>query len=89
MEASMLAGIGAFGAGVVIGGGVALLFAPKPGRELRDEIFGAVRGAPAEIRDRYERLRDRLTVEEEEDVGFDGAEDIEGVEGEDHPGGGR
>src|SRR6202158_2545243 len=34
----MIAALGAFGTGIVIGAGLALLFAPKTGRELRQDI---------------------------------------------------
>jgi len=34
----LLTAIGIFGAGMMLGAGLALLFAPKPGEELRQEI---------------------------------------------------
>lgn len=34
----LVAALGAFGAGVIVGAGLALLFAPKPGRQLRREL---------------------------------------------------
>lgn len=34
----LLTSIGLFGAGIVVGAGLALLFAPKPGRELRRDL---------------------------------------------------
>jgi hypothetical protein len=34
--------LGAFGAGILIGAGLALLFAPKPGSELRQDIENRV-----------------------------------------------
>jgi hypothetical protein len=33
-----LEAVGLFGAGLLVGAGIALLIAPKPGRDLRDEL---------------------------------------------------
>lgn len=48
---ALLTGIGLFGAGVLVGAGVALLFAPRSGSELRQELKGRLnpedRGAEA------------------------------------------
>jgi hypothetical protein len=38
----MVTAFGVFGTGIVIGAGLALLFAPKPGQELRKEIADKV-----------------------------------------------
>lgn len=43
----MLGALGIFGVGLLVGAGVALLLAPKPGRELRQELRAKVGGAPA------------------------------------------
>jgi hypothetical protein len=45
------AGLGFFGAGLVAGAGLALLVAPKPGRELREELRGRLRRVPGLRRD--------------------------------------
>jgi gas vesicle protein len=42
--------------GVLVGGGIALLFAPKPGADLRTDLGGAV----DDIRDKAEQLLDDL-----------------------------
>ena len=41
----MLPMIGIFGAGLLVGAGVAMLLSPKTGREVREAIGGAVGGA--------------------------------------------
>ena len=41
--ARLLAAIGTFGVGLLVGAGVALLLAPKPGRELREELLARMR----------------------------------------------
>ncbi len=47
-ETSRLLGtLGAFGVGLLAGAGVALLLAPKPGRELRDDIRSKLRRGEA------------------------------------------
>ena len=38
----VLAAFGIFGAGMILGAGLALLFAPKPGTEIRHDIAGKV-----------------------------------------------
>lgn len=40
----MLPSMGIFAVGVLVGVGVGLLLAPKPGRELRDELRESIRG---------------------------------------------
>lgn len=42
--------------GLLVGGGLALLFAPKPGREVREDLEGAV----DDLRDRAEQVIDDL-----------------------------
>ncbi len=49
--------------GAVIGAGVALLFAPKAGRVLRDDIAASAGGVRAAIAARYEALAARAGVE--------------------------
>ena len=41
----LLATLGTFGVGVLVGAGVALLLAPKTGRELRQDISAKMRAA--------------------------------------------
>ena len=48
----MLPMIGIFGAGLLVGAGVALLLSPKSGREVRDAIGGAVGGAVSKFTNR-------------------------------------
>jgi hypothetical protein len=36
--------LGTFGLGLLVGAGIALILAPKPGRELRDQIRERLRG---------------------------------------------
>lgn len=44
----LLPAVGAFGAGLLLGAGLALMFAPKPGSALREDIAAKV----GEVRDR-------------------------------------
>lgn len=45
--AGYLAGtLGTFGVGLLVGAGIALLLAPKPGRELREDLREKLRRAP-------------------------------------------
>lgn len=44
----LLGGLGTFGIGLLVGAGVALLLAPKPGRELRQEIRTKIRRGKAD-----------------------------------------
>jgi YtxH-like protein len=47
--ASDLAGtLGTFGVGLLVGAGIALLLAPKPGHELREDIRDKLRRSPDE-----------------------------------------
>ncbi len=39
---ALLPALGVFGAGFLVGAGTALLLAPKPGRELRDDVARSV-----------------------------------------------
>jgi hypothetical protein len=40
---------GIFGVGLLVGAGLALLIAPKPGRELREDLRGKLRRLPEEL----------------------------------------
>jgi hypothetical protein len=46
----MLPAIGFFGAGLLIGTGLGLLVAPKPGRELREDVKSRLQVAPESVR---------------------------------------
>ena len=41
--------LGAFGVGLLVGAGIGLLLAPKPGRELRDDLRHRLQGATDQI----------------------------------------
>ncbi len=43
--------LGTFGLGLLVGAGIALILAPKPGRELRDEIRERLRRRPNAFKD--------------------------------------
>jgi gas vesicle protein len=43
--------LGTFGLGLLVGAGVALMLAPKPGRELRGDIRDRLRRAPEDLTD--------------------------------------
>ena len=47
----MAGALGTFGVGLLVGAGVALMLAPKPGRELRGDIRRRLRSAPDDVRD--------------------------------------
>jgi hypothetical protein len=49
-DGDMFAALGIFGAGMLIGAGLALLFAPKPGPELRQDLA-----------DRFNEVGERFT----------------------------
>ena len=40
--------LGTFGIGLLVGAGIALILAPKPGRELRDDLRERLRRAPSD-----------------------------------------
>jgi gas vesicle protein len=49
---SWIAGtLGTFGIGLLVGAGIALMLAPKPGRELRGDIRDRLRRAPEDLRE--------------------------------------
>lgn len=41
--------LGTFGVGLLVGAGIALMLAPKPGRELREDIRDRLRRAPEDL----------------------------------------
>jgi hypothetical protein len=54
---SWMAGmLGTFGVGMLVGAGVALLLAPKTGRELRGDLRDRLRRAPNDLNDAVEEL---------------------------------
>ena len=53
--------IGAFALGTVVGGALALLFAPKPGHELRHDLGERLDGATQRLKDQTQRLKDQLS----------------------------
>lgn len=57
-HADVMPSMALFGAGLLVGAGLALLFAPTTGRELRDELS-----------DRAGNLRDRATAATESQAG--------------------
>ena len=52
----MAGALGTFGVGMLVGAGVALLLAPKPGRELRQDLRGRLRRGADEAADTIEGL---------------------------------
>ena len=52
----MAGALGTFGVGMLVGAGVALLLAPKPGRELREDLRGRLRRVPGEAADTLEGM---------------------------------
>jgi hypothetical protein len=55
--------LGTFGLGILVGAGVALMLAPKPGRELRGAIRNRLRRAPDDLGDAIGVGRDALSGE--------------------------
>lgn len=41
--------LGTFGVGLLVGAGIALMLAPKPGRELREDLRERLRRAPEDL----------------------------------------
>ncbi len=57
---SILPAMGIFGAGILVGAGLGMLFAPKPGRELRDDLRRNAEGLGENLKTKAEDLRQRL-----------------------------
>lgn len=55
----LLPALGLFGAGIIVGAGLGLLFAPKPGREIRGELNERVQ----EMREKAAAEKERLQGE--------------------------
>jgi len=51
----LLSAVGLFGMGLLIGAGLALLFAPRSGRELRKQMSDRMEGARSSLGDHFER----------------------------------
>ena len=56
----VLPAVAIFGAGILVGAGLGLLFAPKPGRELRDDLRRNAGDLGENLKHRAEDLRARL-----------------------------
>jgi gas vesicle protein len=50
-------------AGVVVGAGIALLFAPKPGRDLRHDLSESMGNLGRKVADRYREVTHRVGAE--------------------------
>ena len=51
--------LGTFGVGLLVGAGIGLILAPKPGRELRGDIRGRLRNGAEDIGDAVQGLTGR------------------------------
>jgi gas vesicle protein len=51
--------LGTFGVGLLVGAGIALMLAPKPGRELRQDIRDRLRRAPDEANEAMSSMAGR------------------------------
>jgi len=51
--------LGTFGVGLLVGAGIGLMLAPKPGRELRGEIRGRLRDGAESVTDAVQGLTGR------------------------------
>lgn len=54
---TVLPAVAIFGAGVVLGAGVALMLAPKPGRELREDVVRTANQVGSQIKNRVPALQ--------------------------------
>ena len=57
---TILPAMGIFGAGILVGAGLGMLFAPKPGRELRDDLRRNAGDLGENLKHKAEDLRQRL-----------------------------
>ena len=57
---TVLPAMAIFGAGILVGAGLGLLFAPKPGRELRDDLRRNAGDLGENLKHKAEDLRQRL-----------------------------
>ena len=58
-SAMVLGTLGTFGVGLLVGAGIGLLLAPKPGRELRDDIRDRLRRTTEEAEERLGQVGGR------------------------------
>jgi hypothetical protein len=49
----LVSSLAIFGVGVLVGAGVGLLLAPKPGRELREDLRSRLQGAAGSLEDSF------------------------------------
>jgi gas vesicle protein len=54
--------IASFFIGGLIGGGIALLFAPTSGKQAREQIAGLAEGAKGKAEDYYEQIKESVTT---------------------------
>lgn len=54
--------LGTFGLGLLVGAGLGLLLAPKPGRELRENIRDKLRRAPEEVEEAISSVTGRESM---------------------------
>jgi hypothetical protein len=52
----LTAALGTFGVGLLVGAGIGLILAPKPGRELRSDIRGHLRDASEDVSEAVQGL---------------------------------
>lgn len=62
--------VSSFFLGGLIGGGVALLFAPTSGKQAREQIAGLAVGAKGKAEDYYEQIKDSVVSVLEEGKGL-------------------
>lgn len=56
----LVTALGLFGAGLVVGAGLGMLFAPKPGAELRRDIGGKVGDNFQALQDQVQKLAEKV-----------------------------
>ena len=54
--------LGTFGIGLLVGAGIALLLAPKPGRQLREDLRERLRRAPGDMDERVGSISEHETL---------------------------
>lgn len=59
--ASFFGSLGTFGLGLLAGAGLALLMAPKPGRELREDLRDKIQSKVDKAKGSSETLEDRIS----------------------------
>jgi hypothetical protein len=59
--ASFFGGLGTFGLGLLAGAGLALLMAPKPGRELREDLRDRISRNVEKAKGTSETIEDRIS----------------------------